>query len=82
MATGSTSQDHCGTLLNFYNKSRLGCYHLVADRLFQSGVAHHRHKTLELIGSKLRAKSTSEIRSLVSKSLLFQFAVRDSTPVE
>ena len=83
MATGSTSQDHCGTLLNFYNKSRLGFYHLVGDRLFQGGVAHHRLKTFKLIGLKVHAKSSTEMRSLVSKrSFLFQFAVRDSTPVE
>ena len=83
MATGSTSQDHCGILFNFYNKSRLGFYHLVGDHLFQGEVAHHRLKSFKLIGSKLHAEGTTELKSLVSeRSLLFQFAVRDSTPME
>ena len=44
MAMGSTLQDHCGILFDFYNKSRLGFYHLVRDHLFQGRVAHHRLK--------------------------------------
>ena len=40
-------------------------------------------KTFKLIGSKLHAEGTAELRSLVSeRSLFFQFAVRDFTPME